>query len=157
MNPLLFPLAGILLINIAVPLSVAQTPDGGRRDRPRIVQGELKDGDAAPDFTLHDVTGTQPVTLSKLRGKPVVLIFGSCTCPPFVATSKLDGSMNDLFTLQDRIVDDVLALLSVDRATTSKRQTTSLSARNRPLPFCFKTASAIWLRAELPVHRNSTR
>ena len=50
-----------------------------------------------------------------------------------VSTSKLDGSMNDLFALQDRIVDVVLALLSVDvsadeRAMIAKPQTTSLSA-----------------------------
>ena len=45
--------------------------------RPR--QGDLKVGDAAPDFMLKDVQGKQAVTLSDLKGKPVVLIFGSCT------------------------------------------------------------------------------
>ena len=39
-----------------------------------------KAGDAAPDFTLHDAKGADPVTLSDFRGKrPVVLIFGSFT------------------------------------------------------------------------------
>src|SRR5437899_1606365 len=33
----------------------------------------------------------------------------------------------------------------------------ALSAWNRPFPFQLSRASAIWLRAEFPVHRNSTR
>lgn len=37
-------------------------------------------GDAAPDFTLPGVDG-QPVTLSSLRGAPVVLSFGTSWCP----------------------------------------------------------------------------
>ena len=49
----------------------------GAEPRPR--EGELKVGDAAPDFTVKDVRGKQAVKLSDLRGKPVVLIFGSCT------------------------------------------------------------------------------
>ena len=37
-------------------------------------------GDIAPDFTLHDVEGKNPVTLSEFRGKkPVALVFGSYT------------------------------------------------------------------------------
>jgi cytochrome oxidase Cu insertion factor (SCO1/SenC/PrrC family) len=46
-------------------------------DRRREVK--LKEGDAAPDFTLKDADGKNPVKLSELKGKPVVLIFGSCT------------------------------------------------------------------------------
>ena len=42
-------------------------------------QGDLKVGDAAPDFTVKGVQGKKAVTLSELRGKPVVLLFGSCT------------------------------------------------------------------------------
>lgn len=42
-------------------------------------QGDLKVGDAAPDFTVKGMHGRETVTLSRLRGKPVVLIFGSCT------------------------------------------------------------------------------
>ncbi|MDO8545466.1 MAG: redoxin domain-containing protein [Opitutaceae bacterium] len=44
----------------------------------------LKAGDAAPDFTLTSHDGKQTVRLADFRGaKPVVLIFGSYTCPPF--------------------------------------------------------------------------
>ncbi|MEX2214463.1 MAG: deiodinase-like protein [Phycisphaeraceae bacterium] len=59
-----------------------------RPDRPQIRQGTLKDGDSAPDFTLKDVDGKNEVKLADLKGKPVVLIFGSCTCPPFVSSMK---------------------------------------------------------------------
>lgn len=38
----------------------------------------LEPGDIAPDFTLTDQDG-QPVSLAALRGKPVVLVFGSYT------------------------------------------------------------------------------
>lgn len=41
--------------------------------------GNLQVGDAAPDFTVQDVEGKQTVQLGKLKGKPVVLLFGSCT------------------------------------------------------------------------------
>lgn len=44
----------------------------------------LKVGDTAPDFTLPRADGGGEITLSKYRGgKPVVLVFGSLTCPPF--------------------------------------------------------------------------
>ena len=37
-------------------------------------------GDMAPDFTLYDIQGKDPVTLSDFRGKkPVALVFGSFT------------------------------------------------------------------------------
>jgi cytochrome oxidase Cu insertion factor (SCO1/SenC/PrrC family) len=52
---------------------------GAEAQSPRPRQGDLKVGDAAPHFTLKDVQGKRDVTLSDLKGKPVVLIFGSCT------------------------------------------------------------------------------
>jgi cytochrome oxidase Cu insertion factor (SCO1/SenC/PrrC family) len=42
-------------------------------------EGMLKVGDPAPDFTLKDVDGKRSVRLAGLKGKPVVLFFGSCT------------------------------------------------------------------------------
>jgi peroxiredoxin len=39
-----------------------------------------KVGDIAPDFTLYDVEGANPVRLSDFQGKkPVALVFGSFT------------------------------------------------------------------------------
>ena len=44
-------------------------------------------GSLAPDFTLRSRGGATTRTLSDLRGTPVVLIFGSYTCPPFRASA----------------------------------------------------------------------
>lgn len=44
-----------------------------------IQQGDLKAGDPAPDFTAQSVDGKKTVKLFDLKGKPVVLVFGSCT------------------------------------------------------------------------------
>ena len=41
--------------------------------------GELRVGDEAPDFTLPRSDKSGDVKLSSLRGKPVVLVFGSYT------------------------------------------------------------------------------
>ena len=62
---------------VAVTLNAMILDASAETPRPR--QGDLKVGDQAPDFTVQDVEGEQTVKLSKLRGKPVVLIFGSCT------------------------------------------------------------------------------
>lgn len=43
-------------------------------------QGDLKEGDAAPDFTLSAQDGSRDVSLASHRGeRPVVLVFGSYT------------------------------------------------------------------------------
>jgi cytochrome oxidase Cu insertion factor (SCO1/SenC/PrrC family) len=47
--------------------------------QPQRRDGDLKEGSAAPDFAIKDVEGKKTVKLSELKGKPVVLIFGSCT------------------------------------------------------------------------------
>jgi thiol-disulfide isomerase/thioredoxin len=48
------------------------------------LRDELLVGAPAPDFTLSEALGKNKTTLSSFRGKkPVVLIFGSFTCPPF--------------------------------------------------------------------------
>ena len=45
---------------------------------------KLRVGDEAPDFTLADPASKKEFKLSAFRGKqPVVLMFGSLTCPPF--------------------------------------------------------------------------
>ena len=69
----------VIQCGMAVSTAVAQTAKASRSERPQIRQGDLQDSAVAPDFTLSDVTGKKSVTLSGLKGKPVVLIFGSCT------------------------------------------------------------------------------
>src|SRR5262245_19216329 len=57
------------------------------------LRDELLVGSLAPDFTLTDAAGKIQTTLSAFRGqKPVVLIFGSFTCPPFRSgLTEMDG------------------------------------------------------------------
>lgn len=59
---------GVLAVALSAP---AQEP---KRE-----QGKLKVGDAAPAFELADADGKNSVSLAALKGKPVVLVFGSCT------------------------------------------------------------------------------
>ncbi len=47
-------------------------------------RGTLSEGDQAPDFSLQTLDHKTRLTLSEHRGRrPVVLVFGSYTCPPF--------------------------------------------------------------------------
>ena len=48
-------------------------------DPPRPRKDDLKVNDPAPDFAVKDVEGKATTKLSDLKGKLVVLIFGSCT------------------------------------------------------------------------------
>lgn len=63
----------LLAAGVLLALLVATAPAQQRRE------GNLKVGDAATDFTIKDVEGKKTVKLSELKGKPLVLIFGSCT------------------------------------------------------------------------------
>lgn len=50
---------------------------------PTVVTSVIE-GSPAPEFTLANALRPGETSLRDLRGKPTVLIFGSCTCPPFV-------------------------------------------------------------------------
>jgi thiol-disulfide isomerase/thioredoxin len=86
------------LILAALGLAIGSAPreseaqsrrPGDAARRPGISQGTLENGDLAPDFTLATPDGKKTVSLSQLRGKAVVLVFGSCTCPTFVSSTSL--------------------------------------------------------------------
>ena len=78
-NPQLL-LTAVLSAVLVVSLPAAEARRRGDLRMP----DTLKVGDAAPDFKLRTVDGTGEVQLSSYRGKrPVVLVFGSYTCPPF--------------------------------------------------------------------------
>lgn len=62
------------LVAAAVLLAAASAADP-----PRPRAGTLKVGDAAPTFELTQLGSDKPVKVSDLKGKPVVLVFGSCT------------------------------------------------------------------------------
>ncbi|MHC4786023.1 MAG: TlpA family protein disulfide reductase [Planctomycetota bacterium] len=63
----------------AATLDLMPAVPGARRGRS---QGGPDVGDEAPAFELRDLEGNT-VSLASLRGKPVVLEFGSYTCPVF--------------------------------------------------------------------------
>ena len=62
--------AGVLAAVLTAP---------GWAQPPQKQADDLKEGSPAPDFTLQDMAGKKTVKLAELKGKPVVLIFGSCT------------------------------------------------------------------------------
>lgn len=49
----------------------------------RIQPGLIRVGSVLPDLTFDSLDGA-PIALASLRGRPTVLVFGSCTCEPFV-------------------------------------------------------------------------
>ena len=78
---------------LMIQVVLAQPRAAGGAGRPARNQGILSNGDDAPDFSLRTYDGSQVITLSELRGKPVVLVFGSCTCPPFVRSTSMINSL----------------------------------------------------------------
>jgi len=76
MIPLLRPAAaGLLALALAASSHAARA---GRHPE------TIRTGQPAPDFTLRSPDGKTAVTLSDYKDRqPVVLIFGSYTCPPF--------------------------------------------------------------------------
>lgn len=72
--------------------------------RARIRRGLVGVGDPLPDLTFESLDGP-PVALASLRGRPTVLVFGSCTCEPFV------GSMTAISALERDFRDRVAFLL----------------------------------------------
>lgn len=72
--------AALLLWLIPLASLTGQDPQEKKDDKdPRGREGTLKVGDLAPEFALKEMIGTRSVSLSGLKGKPVVLFFGSCT------------------------------------------------------------------------------
>ena len=63
----------------ATPGTPTQSNSGEAQGPEATRLGRYLVGDPAPDFTVKDMHDRESVTLSRLRGKPVVLIFGSCT------------------------------------------------------------------------------
>jgi cytochrome oxidase Cu insertion factor (SCO1/SenC/PrrC family) len=75
-----------LLASLLVPVA-AGCASSGPPSIPPWVEAEhvhfeepsVSEGDVAPDFALQTPDGERTITLSELRGKPVILVFGSFT------------------------------------------------------------------------------
>jgi cytochrome oxidase Cu insertion factor (SCO1/SenC/PrrC family) len=64
-------------------------------------EGKLKAGDAAPDFDLEALDPEQSAQLSSFAGKkPVVLVFGTYTCPAFRAQSNAIKGLAGMYKKQ---------------------------------------------------------
>jgi hypothetical protein len=70
--------AGLTLSACAAP-GPPPVPPGVPPEFVHFTATELAEGDLAPDFDLPTADGSDSVRLSRLRGKPVVLVFGSFT------------------------------------------------------------------------------
>ena len=64
---------------VVVGLGAHTQPRSPAADPPRPRPGSLKVGDPAPALAADLLGQSKSVKLAALRGKPVVLIFGSCT------------------------------------------------------------------------------
>ncbi len=102
------------------------------------------------------VWGAYQVSGDRIRITPR---FGSVSAGSIITSSKLDGAMSEVFGLQDRIVDEVLALFKMEvtaqeRALLAQPATTSLSAfelfaRSRQLQLHFTPTAMLESRALL--------
>jgi len=75
----LLSLAALLAVLVALLHSGQQAPTGGPATGAAAAPAGLAVGDAAPDFKLADLRGTQ-VSLSQYQGKPVILHFWAVDC-----------------------------------------------------------------------------
>ena len=64
---------------VVVGLGALTQPRSPAADPPRPRAGSLKVGDQAPALAADLLGQSKSVKLTALRGRPVVLIFGSCT------------------------------------------------------------------------------
>lgn len=75
----------------------------------RIHPGLVRADDPLPELTFESLDGA-PLALARLRGRPTVLVFGSCTCEPFVrsmtAISDLEREFHDRVTFVLIYIDE---------------------------------------------------
>jgi copper chaperone CopZ len=83
--------AGFTLTTVEPPVALPTlTPEAGRSTPPdyeeRVLEEKAHLGAPAPPFTVLDMDGTTKRSLADYLAakKPVVLVFGSCTCPRFM-------------------------------------------------------------------------
>lgn len=120
-------------------------------------QDSLAAGQAAPDFTLADPAGKTEFKLSEFREKrPVVLVFGSLTCPPFrrrvLDVDKLYAEYKDrvefrFVYVREAHPDSVLFVIEDGQESLQKvEQTEQLEQRGKHATLCTET-----LKLQIPV------
>lgn len=167
---LAWPVLGLLAIGVWPATLRAQDVARGKRFGAR--EGEiitkaareerhpdsLAVGQAAPDFALTDPAGKNEFKLSTFRGKrPVVLVFGSLTCPPFrrrvLDVDKLYAEYKDrvefrFIYIREAHPDSVLFVKDAeDKESLQKvEQTETLEERSSTATLCTQT-----LKLHMPV------
>jgi thiol-disulfide isomerase/thioredoxin len=118
-------------------------------------RGTLALGQPAPDFDLPTFDGKSRVRLSALRPKPVVLVFGSYTCPPFraevpavnqVYRDYRDRAQFYFVYLEEAHAHDVWPLPSNERAKIVYATPKDAAARQQIAEVCSRE-----LKIELPM------
>ena len=93
-------------------------------------------GNLAPDFQLLDLD-QEPVSLSGLRGKPVVLNFWATWCPPCV------DEMPYLQEIYDEYSSEGLMLLAIDVGESQSQVEEFLQRNNLSLPVLLDTEGVV--------------
>ncbi len=86
---------------LIVSLVLAVLLSGCKRED--VHTADVRIGTAAPDFTLRDMNG-DPVTLSSLRGKVVLVNFWATWCPPCRAEKPTMERLHHVFEGQDFVI-----------------------------------------------------
>jgi peroxiredoxin len=95
-------------------------------------------GSTAPDFTLPDARNNQPVTLSNLEGRPVLIVFMCNHCP--YVLHMLDALIEIANTLSREAIATI-AISANDIVSYPQDSPVKMaelaSARNFEFPYCF--------------------
>jgi peroxiredoxin len=87
---------------------------GNGSDADTYVEGNIADGDKAPEFSLVDINGNK-VKLSDYKGKIVLLDFWATWCPP------CRKGIPDLISIQNEYKQDVVVIgITLDQKQTLK-------------------------------------
>lgn len=118
-------LIAILLVMLSVAVSACSKEDTGRS----VSTGALREGTAAPDFTLKGPDG-RDVSLSSLKGKVVFLNFWATWCPP------CKEEIPSMMLLNQKMAGKPFQMLALSIDEGGKDAVTSFLAGNRfSLPF----------------------
>ncbi len=124
----------LVMIVILLPMMTGCQPSSespGETSPTASVEGNQV-GNLAPDFQVQNLDG-ENVSLSELRGKPVMLNFWATWCPPCVS------EMSYIQQIYKEWSDKGLVLLTIDVGESSARVKEFLQAYNLSLPTLLDT------------------
>lgn len=124
----------VLVLTAGLLMSGCSSPPnpGGSGQAPQI-------GKPAPDFNLQSLDG-QSVSLSGLRGKPVLINFWATWCPP----CRIE--MPYIQQVYDEWADKGLAILAIDVGESPSEVRESMESRNLSFPVLLDTAGDVALQ-----------